>query len=243
MSIYKNTLKSLLIPLNISRSENCPYIEGKEETRIFINLAKNPEISDQLAISGFRRVENWAYKPVCIDCDECKPIRIICQEFLFSKNQTRIVNKNIELKRNVRECLAKKEHYELFIKYQHNRHFNGPMSKMEWTDYSSMINSSPVNTLILEYKDKTNNLIGIMIIDIQKNGISAVYSFYNTNYLNNSIGVFMILDAISYTKQHNLDFLYLGYYIQKNQKMNYKNKFFPSEILNNGNWESFKKIK
>ena len=46
----------------------------------------------------------------------------------------------------------------------------------------------------------------------------------------------MILDTINFIKDNNLRFLYLGYYIKSNNKMNYKNQFYPFEVFQNGKW-------
>ena len=43
-----------------------------------------------------------------------------------------------------------------------------------------------------------------MVLDIQKDGLSAVYSFYHSRYLN-SLGLYMILDAINYTNELKLN--------------------------------------
>ena len=81
MSIQKSILKLSHIPVQISNNSNCPYIDNKIETRAFINLSEYPETHDQLAETGFRRVENWAYKPICYDCNECIPLRVKCNDF------------------------------------------------------------------------------------------------------------------------------------------------------------------
>ena len=62
------------------------------------------------------------------------------------------------------------------------------MSKMSFEDFKSMIEISPINTNLIEYKDKNNKLIAVMLFDTQKDGLSAVYSFYKPEYKKNSIG-------------------------------------------------------
>ena len=48
----------------------------------------------------------------------------------------------------------------------------------------------------------------------------------------------MILDLIGVTRQVNLPYLYLGYYVEQSQKMAYKMRFTQCQILHNGKWES-----
>ena len=238
MTFLKKINDKILINIEISNPSKCPYLEDKIETKMFINLSEFPEKNDQLAKSGFRRVENFAYKPICQDCNACIPMRVIPKEFIFTRSQNRCLKKNVKLNRKISPCIAKEKHYKLFMHYQNFRHQNGQMSKMNWKDYSSMINLSPIHSIILEYTNDLEELIGIMILDIQKDGLSAVYSFYHSSYSKNSIGLYMILDSINYTKELKLKYLYLGYLIKENPKMSYKNNFKESEILVNGEWLS-----
>ena len=47
-------------PLNlrITRSHECAYLESKAEQRLAADISEAPQLHDQLAESGFRRVEN-----------------------------------------------------------------------------------------------------------------------------------------------------------------------------------------
>ena len=236
MSIQKSITNLSLIPIQIINNSRCPYIENKVETRAFVNLSDFPEFHDQLAETGFRRVENWAYKPVCFGCNECIPLRIICKEFVPNKSQKRCQSKNKILIRSILPSQAKEEHYKLFENYQKNRHQEGVMSKMTWNDYSNMINLTPINSMIFEYKNIKNKIIGVLLIDIQRDGLSAVYSFYNVSEIHTGIGKYMILDVINFIKENSLKYLYLGYYIKSNNKMNYKNQFYPFEVFKKGKW-------
>ena len=110
------------------------------------------------------------------------------------------------------------------------------MSKMSWANYSNMINLTPINSMIFEYKSLIGNIVGVMLIDIQRDGLSAVYSFYDTTDKKLSIGKYMIIDTINFAKDNKLNYLYLGYFIKENHKMNYKKQFLPHEIYINGKW-------
>ena len=47
-----------------------------------------------------------------------------------------------------------------------------------FTSYTAMINSSPIETRLLEYR-YMGDVIGVMMIDLQDDGLSAVYSFFD----------------------------------------------------------------
>ena len=235
MTIQKKILDLSYIPIQVSNSSSCPYITNKVETRAFINLSDYPEVHDQLAEIGFRRVENWAYKPICSNCSQCIPIRVNCKKFVPNKNQKRCIK--TQLVRSILPSVAKQEHYKLFQKYQKERHTDGLMSKMSWDNYTDMINLTPINSMIFEYRNEQKKLLGVILIDIQRDGLSAVYSFYDNKITKISIGKYMIIDTINFVRDNKLKYLYLGYYIEKNEKMNYKNQFYPNEIFTKGKWK------
>ena len=235
--IEKNKIFDLPIFL-LTKASECPYISNKIEKRLATDITNNSHLHDELALSGFRRVENWMYRPACDSCNECKAYRIKVKDFILSKSFKRITKKNDHFITSIVNNKALKKHFVLFKKYQNHRHFGGSMSKMNFEDFRSMIEVSPINTNIIEYKDKKNNLIGVMLFDTQKDGLSAVYSFYEPKYKRNSFGKFMILNLIKHTKLMNFKYLYLGYYIKNVERMNYKASFGPGEIFEDGKWIS-----
>ena len=108
---------------------------------------------------------------------------------------------------------------------------------MAYIDFRGMIEKSPIQTLIVEYKDvSSDTLVGAVLVDQQKDGYSAVYSFFDTNQSNRSLGYFMVLDLIQETANMGMDYLYLGYWIKESRKMSYKSDFAPAEILLPDGW-------
>ena len=64
------------LQMRLSMRSDCPYISGRTEQRVAVDISENPSLHDELARAGFRRVENWAYKPVCPQCKACLPWRV-----------------------------------------------------------------------------------------------------------------------------------------------------------------------
>ena len=110
------------------------------------------------------------------------------------------------------------------------------MSNMPFEDFKSMIECSPINTQLYEFRNKEKKLIGLMLFDYQKDGLSAVYSFYDVKFEKNGLGNFMILELIELAKKLNLNYVYLGYYIKNASRMNYKLKFKQGELYSDGKW-------
>jgi arginine-tRNA-protein transferase len=75
------------------------------------------------------------------------------------------------------------------------------------------------------------------MVDILDQGISSVYTFFDTSNTSASYGSFSILWQIQRVLELGLSYVYLGYYIQNSEKMSYKSKFQPIEGLINDRWQ------
>ena len=129
--------------------------------------------------------------------------------------------------------------FELFKKYQLERHTGGSMSDMDEDEFTSMIETSPIKTSLLEFRDKSKNLAGVVLLDIDKKNLSAVYSFFDPKFNKFGLGNYMIMQCFLYGKIKKYKYLYLGYYIEELSSMSYKSRFKPGQILKNNEWENF----
>lgn len=130
------------------------------------------------------------------------------------------------------------EQYDLLHKYLKARHQEGGMANMDFFEYQDMVTSSPIKSLIFEYRNVEGDLVGVALTDQMNEGLSMVYSFYDVSetYKNRSFGTYFILQHIEMAKEDHLKFIYLGYYVEKSPKMSYKNKFKPLEALGASGW-------
>ena len=63
-----------------------------------------------------------------------------------------------------------------------------------------------------------------------------VYSFFDPEYGDRSLGTQMILDHIARANAMGLDYVYLGYWVPNSRKMDYKGRFLPQERLAPAGW-------
>jgi len=227
----------------------CPYLEGQLERKVFTHLVgpKAPELNDLLTQGGFRRSQNIAYRPACETCRACVSVRILAQRFKPSKNMQRVLRHNSDLIGTAHQAEPSTEQYSLFRAYLDARHRRGGMSDMTVLDYAMMVEDSHVDTKIIEYRRRgpdsfitgkgEGELLAVALTDQMADGLSMVYSFYNPDMQERSLGTFMILDHIRRANAAGLPHVYLGYWVNGSRKMAYKVRFTPQEHLGPNGWE------
>ncbi len=221
----------------------CPYLPGREERKVFAHLplSDGPTVNDSLTQVGFRRSQNIAYRPACETCRACQSARAPAADYVLSRSERKVLNRNDDLERHLVEAEATLEQFELLRRYLLARHADGGMAEMTWPDYVAMVEDTAVRTHLIEYRTKSQDrgpgdLIACVLVDVLADGLSLVYSFYDPDMVKRSLGSFIILDHIVQAQQGSLPYVYLGYWVPGSEKMAYKARFSPLEILKPGGW-------
>lgn len=200
----------------------------------------NAEVYSGLIQQGFRRSGKFAYRPHCEHCNACISVRLPVDEFEPTRSQQRAFNKHSDLKVTIVEAHFNTEHFALYQAYQAQRHQQGleqsTVPEDEATQYEQFLCQSNVDSLMVEFRDAEHTLKMVSVIDIVMDGLSAVYTFYDTAD-KASYGTYSILWQLAWAKQLNLPYVYLGYWIAESQKMAYKQLFQPQERLIDGKWQ------
>lgn len=216
----------------------CPYIPGRLERKIVTELA-GPDaetLHEALSRAGFRRSHSIAYTPACPGCNACVPVRIIVEQFRPGRTMRRVLRENGALQSRQVGARATAEQYRLFARYQESRHSGGDMALMGFYDYRSMVEDSPIDTFIVEFRTPEGALVAAVLTDRMSDGLSAVYSFYEPERSAASLGTYMVLWLIAEAARLNLPYVYLGYWIADSAKMSYKARFRPLEALDRKGW-------
>jgi leucyl-tRNA---protein transferase len=234
---------NLLAPLQLFFATSpvaCPYIPGRAERKLIVELAGNGATSfyDELSRAGFRRSHRFAYRPSCRSCLACVPVRIAAFRFAHSRSTRRIRNANRDLAGGLVGGRATEEQFRLFAAYQRARHGNSEMASMNYADYRGMVEESPVRTRIVEFRDGAG-LVAASLIDLLDDGVSAVYSFFDPRWSRRSLGSWGILWLVEECRRRGLPYVYLGYWIAESRKMAYKSRFPALERLTAEGWRDF----
>jgi len=226
------------IQFYVTTKYSCGYIDGQDAQSIVATPYKriNSKNFNNLINKGFRRSGQYVYKPNCKNCNACIPIRLLAKNFIPSKSQKRVKKYLDKLTVKILPLTFDEEHYKLYIQYQNKRHRNDNEDEDDIADYNDFLIKSNVNSKIVEFRFN-NELKIISIIDFVKDGISAVYTFYDCNNNKLSLGTVSIIWLLELCKKENLPFLYLGYWIYESQKMKYKTNFKPYELMIEGAWQ------
>ncbi len=196
-------------------------------------------LNEALTHSGFRRSQMIAYRPACDGCSACVSVRIAVDEFAPSRSQKRVMRRNDDLTRNEVPAEATREQFALLRTYLDSRHAGGGMSDMGLFDYVAMVEETPVETHIVEYRrhgDDQGQLMACALSDVLRDGLSMVYSFFHPGEDSRSLGTHMILDHVRAAQARKLPYVYLGYWIDGSDKMDYKSRFRPLEALGPNGW-------
>ena len=229
---------SLLPNFYVTAPQPCPYLQGQMERKLFTSIqGKNAtKVNNTLSKQGFRRSQNILYRPACTNCSACLSARINVKQFQLSKTQRRIMKKNSNLKRHSGSPWATDTQYDLFKTYLDKRHANGGMADMDIFEFAAMMEDTHVTSQVTEYITGVNTLEAVCLTDIFDDGVSLVYSFFNTEFPKKSLGTYVILDHIKIAHQLGLPYVYLGYWVPGSKKMSYKAQFKGVEVFYNKTW-------
>lgn len=222
----------------------CPYLPGRTERKVFTELKGDEavELNDALSRIGFRRSQAVAYRPSCAACSACVSVRVLTQAFAPNATQRRLLRRHHDLEVAACRPWASEEQYELLRRYLGARHPKGGMTGMDEVDYADMVELSPVDSYVVEYREpgsggRPGRLVGACLTDRQGDGLSMIYSFFDAaDVTRPGLGTFIILDHIVRTAQAGLPHLYLGYWVSGSKRMEYKARFRPMERLGPAGW-------
>jgi arginine-tRNA-protein transferase len=227
----------------------CPYLPGQEERKVFTHLVgeRAAQLNDLLTHGGFRRSQSIAYRPACETCRACVSVRVIVEDFRPTRSMRRVLERNRDVVGEMRVPVPTSEQYSVFRSYLDARHRDGGMADMTVLDYAMMVEDSHVETRMIEYRRRPANgsyhglgmgrLLSVALTDVLSDGLSMVYSYYDSDESSRSLGTFMILDHIERARRMGLSYVYLGYWVQGSRKMDYKGRFLPQQRLAPDGWK------
>lgn len=230
------------IKLYSTHEHPCSYLDDRAATTVFVDpsLELDVHVYSELSDYGFRRSGAHIYRPHCLQCQACIPVRLPVADFKASRAQKRCLKRNADLYTQECSTINTDEHYRLYQRYIEARHADGDMYPPSRDQYEEFLSSQWGVTRYIEMRSSVDNaLIAVAVCDRLEQGLSAIYTFYDPDQGHRSLGVYGVLMQIIEAQNLRLPYVYLGYWIRQCQKMSYKTQYRPLELFINNRWHRF----
>jgi arginine-tRNA-protein transferase len=167
-------------------------------------------------------------------------VRIPVARFTPNRNQRRTLRRADNLKTVWEPARFTPQLYQLYARYINLRHPDGDMFPPSEEQFASFLmgDSEWSHTRFMVIYDE-DQPASVAVTDKMQDGLSAIYTFFDPDYDRYSLGTLSILQQIEACKRSDQPYLYLGYWIQKCEKMNYKTAFQPLEYFELDRWKTF----
>lgn len=230
--------------LRLLRTEphSCSYLKDRIAVTEFVAPEEEVDTATYQGINelSFRRSGAHFYRPNCPECQECKPLRVDVEAFHPNRSQRRCQRRNLDLRWSIHEKVDADRYYPLYESYIGSRHGDGDMYPATPEQFDSFIGTVTPTTRFVEVQ--SDRLMLVAVCDLMPQGISSIYSFFDTNESHRSLGTLAILIQIQLARSLGLPWLYLGYWIENSSKMAYKRGFKPCQTLIDGRWRSLESV-
>ena len=246
MAEHTNTLyqeaeriKQELQPYFVRSTLECPYglpFQAVYNQALFDSM---PDfIMETYLASGYRRNGNIIYNMHCSECRACVPIRLDPKEFKPNRNQKRVWNRNRDVSVETTPLTCGAENLELLEKFLSARYPGRDSSPLDY--YTGFFLNHITSTVEFRYR-LGSELIGVAIADLSTTWLNVVFFYFDPAAENRSPGTYNILYLIDFCRRQEIQFIYLGYWIEDVKAMSYKAKFKPHQILIDDTWKTVRR--
>lgn len=227
--------------LYVSQEHDCSYLPGQMARTMFLDPAArvNSELYQLFINQGFRRSGQFLYQPACPQCEACISLRIPVTDFKPNRSQRRNWKSNrdkIEIRS--RPAVFYQAHFELYAKYQEERHADSAMASSDPDQYMKFLTCDWTDIRFYEFHLE-HELAAVAVTDLLPNGLSSVYTFFDPARQSEGLGVFALLWQIYHAMELGMQWVYPGFWVEGCNKMNYKSGFRPLEAWNGKHWSRF----
>ena len=209
----------------------------------------------QRMLEGWRRFGSRLFRPMCPSCRACQALRVRAAEFRPDRSQRRVRKANEgEVSLRIGRPTITRAKLELYDRYHAHQALIKGWPEHAPRDAGGYIDSFVDNPFPIEEWCYSigNRLIGVGYVDHLpdppadqpepgKEGLSAIYFFYDPEERGRSPGTWNVLCLIDEAVRRGLPYVYLGFYVAGSPSMAYKPRFAPNEVRGtDGVWRAFR---
>lgn len=213
---------------------DCSYLPGRD-ARLEYSYAPqlSPDEYEALMNEGCRKFGYAFFRPVCGQCQLCRPIRFDARLLKLDRSQRRALKRNKDLQIRIGEPVCDQQRMELFRRYHkaQREQKNWALQNESDLEYDACFIQNPIPGAEISAW-QGDELRGVILTEITPNVVSAVYHYYDPAEKERGLGTFLILQCAELARQIGRRWVYLGYFVEGSASMAYKAKFQPSEVQN-----------
>lgn len=219
---------------DLGPEEKCVYLP-EERSRMHHRLVDGctSEVYEEMLSRGWRRFGKVFFRPACAECSQCRSIRLDVETFRPDRSMRRNLKRNSDLQVTLRPVGMTLDHLKLYDRYhrdmsQRRGWRQKLVSPSEY--YQSFVEGRGEYGQEILYRSE-DQLLGVALVDVLPNAISAVYCYYEPQERQRGLGVFSVLQQVELARRLGRRNVYLGYWIAGNASMRYKARYRPHELL------------
>jgi arginine-tRNA-protein transferase len=184
-------------------------------------------------MNGWRRFGHMLFRPRCQNCQACRSLRVLVDQFRPNRSQQRARKANegiVSLEIGTpRVSWSRLELYRRFHDHRaRTRGWNG--REEDPVSYHDSFVANPFPTEEWRFL-LDGSLIGLGLVDALPVGLSAIYFVHDPDHLHRCLGTWNVLCLIDEARRRRLPHVYLGYWVADCLSLAYKASFRPHEIL------------
>jgi arginyl-tRNA--protein-N-Asp/Glu arginylyltransferase len=218
-------------------------LPGRQERKIFTELAGQHagELNDALGRIGFRRSQSVAYRPSCAGCTACVSVRVVAT----SSSPTppaQAAQAPFRSRDHSLQALGDRRAVRTappLSRRPPSRRRHGRYGRERLCRHGRAIAGQQLCHRISRARadGQRGRLVGACITDQQADGLSMIYSFFDADDEDRpGLGNFIIMEHILRASAAGLPYVYLGYWVKGSERMAYKTRYRPIEVLGPNGW-------
>jgi arginyl-tRNA--protein-N-Asp/Glu arginylyltransferase len=218
----------------------CEYLPGRVSQHYYevVSEMTRDEYLSRMK-QGWRRFGYSLFRPMCPACRMCQSLRVPVETFRPDRSQRRAWKANdCDVRIAIAPPARSAEKIALYAEFHRYQHVAKGWPAPEGGQLESFVENPFATEEWCYYLG--DRLVGVGYVDVLRDGLSAIYFYYDPEERDRSLGTFNVLSVLEAARVLQLPHVYLGYYVEGCRSLEYKARFRPNEVLGaDGTWRPF----